>query len=430
MVGLAVLSDLLFFVLEGWSRVGAAVVALAAAVVLAALFAGAVTRAIRGAGAAGSAIAAGDFERHLPEARRGVLGDLYRVLNRLAEAMRERLTEMETETAETETLLREMGEGVLALSAEGTVLRMNAALRDALGLTRPAEGRSLASLFRSRDLLEFLDPANVPAEGTEREFQVFNRTMLVSARRLPAGGAVAVFSDLTPIRRLERVRTEFVANASHELKTPLTAVRGYAETLIEPGVSDHDRETFARRIAEHAERMSAIVDDLLTLARLEDRGRRVRADAVPVRELAEWVWSGLGERTAGFELAVDVDPPDLAVTGDPEGVRQIIENLLDNAVRHSGGREVGVRARAREGGDVELVVWDRGRGIASAHLGRIFERFYRVDPSRSRASGGTGLGLSIVKHWAEAMGGTVWAESRVGEGAEIHVRLARATPAA
>lgn len=423
LAALALLILVIFLVLEPWGRVPAVLTAGTVGLVGAALLARGLTARFRRAARAATEIAQGDFARRLPETEPGAPGDLYRSLNRLSEEMHRRLEEIELEKTETETLLREMGEGVLALSREGRVVRANATLRSAIGGTEPLEGKTLSALFRNPSLIEFLDPENVPVEGTEDEFQVFGRTMLVSGRRLPAGGVVAVFSDLTPIRRLQRVRTEFVANASHEMKTPLTAVRGYAETLLDPTIPESDRPDFVRRIVDHADRMSAIVDDLLTLARLEEPGRRVDRRPVRVRAVVDDVGSRLSHTGEGVELSIEVEPAGLRVRGDPEGVRQIVENLLDNALRHSGSKRIGVRARLAESGRVRITVWDRGRGIPTAHLGRVFERFYRVDPSRSRASGGTGLGLSIVKHWAEAMDGRAWAESRVGEGTEVHVDL-------
>jgi two-component system phosphate regulon sensor histidine kinase PhoR len=382
-------------------------------------------RPLRRAAEAIRALAQGAGANRLPEAATGPAGELFRALNRLGEQWRERVRAWEGARAESETLLDEMGEGVLALGRDGTVVRANAALARALGRAGPLEGRPLSDLFRDPALVRLLQPDRVPPEGAEGEFELDGRTWFVSARRLPAGGVVAVFADLTELRRLETVRSDFVANASHELKTPLTAIRGYAETLVDSDLPEPERRAFAERIVEHSRRMTRIVDDLLTLARLESPARVVRQERVPLRPLVDACWSPVAEsaEASGVRFSVDCDPADVAVWGDPEGVRQILENLLDNALRHSGAQEIGVIARPEPDGSVRITVWDTGRGIASAHLGRIFERFYRVDPSRSRATGGTGLGLSIVKHWAETMGGRAWAESAVGHGTRVHVTL-------
>jgi two-component system phosphate regulon sensor histidine kinase PhoR len=216
-----------------------------------------------------------------------------------------------------------------------------------------------------------------------------------------------------------------VANASHELKTPLTAVVGFSEMLLDPDIPEADRRNFATRIAGHAERMTSIVDDLLTLARLEDPGYEIQRQRVVILPIAERILAGFSERAAaaGMETALTVEPADLELDADPEGLRQIIENLIDNAIRHAAAAVVTLRVAALPSGGISLEVEDDGRGIPAAHLERIFERFYRVDPSRSRATGGTGLGLAIVKHWSEQMGGRVTADSSLGEGTRIRVEF-------
>ncbi len=364
----------------------------------------------------------------MPETAGGEPGNLYRALNRLAEEHRNRLQEHGAERTETEVLLQEMGEAVLALDESGRIVRTNAEMRSVIGAAEPLEGRAVATVFRNPELVEFLSSESVPEGGRDGEFEVFDRIMRVTSRRLPARGVVAVFSDLTELKRLEKVRTDFVANVSHELKTPLTSIRGFAETLLDVGLPADNRADFAGRIVQHAERMGAIVDDLLTLARLEDPGHVVTQQAIALKPLVHGVVQGLSARAkdVGLSISVGVEPADLEVRGDPEGLRQILENLIDNALRHSGADHVDVGAEAISSGEVRIRVTDNGRGIPEAQTDRIFERFYRVDTSRSRATGGTGLGLSIVRHWVESMGGRVWAESGVGMGTRIHVGLPRA----
>jgi signal transduction histidine kinase len=171
--------------------------------------------------------------------------------------------------------------------------------------------------------------------------------------------------------------------------------------------------------------MTSIVDDLLTLARLEDPGYEIQRQRVVILPIAERILAGFSERAAaaGMETALTVEPADLELDADPEGLRQIIENLIDNAIRHAAAAVVTLRVAALPSGGISLEVEDDGRGIPAAHLERIFERFYRVDPSRSRATGGTGLGLAIVKHWSEQMGGRVTADSSLGEGTRIRVEF-------
>lgn len=432
LLSLSTLSVILYATLFALGASGPAAITLIVAAPLAVALAWWLGRPIRRISRFVGAMARGATPERLPENRSGAIGEVYRALNRSAENYRAGLAELGHEKQETELLLREMGEGVLALSPTGRVVRANAEMYKVIGASESIEGRAVATLFRNPQLVDFLTPSKVSESGEAGEFEAFDRTMLVTARRLPSGGVVAVFSDLTLLKRLDTIRTEFVANASHELKTPLTAICGFAETLTDPSVPEADRELFAGRIVEHAKRMNSIVEDLLTLARLEEPGLEVRHDALALQPLVDSIAAGQAERlrAAQMSLRFEIVPRGLEVLGDPEGIRQILENLIDNAIRHSGGSAVTLEAREADAGEVSLSVADDGRGIPAADLGRIFERFFRVDPSRSRATGGTGLGLSIVKHWVGAMNGRVWAESSVGQGTHVHVTLPSARSAA
>jgi two-component system phosphate regulon sensor histidine kinase PhoR len=427
LVGLSALTLLLYALLRSEGVTGAGALALLIAVSLAAVITWFLDQPARRAVGFARRLSRGELPDRLPETVPGRMGDLFRALNRLAEAYRLSLEERGAEKTETEVLLREMSDGVLALDREGRVARVNAELRDIMGAQESLQGRAADAVFRDPKLVRFLAPNFVPDEGHSGEFDVFGRIMLVSARRLPAGGVVAVFSDVTDLRRLDRVRTEFVANASHELKTPLTAIVGFSEMVLDPEIPEEDRRAFASRIAGHAERMTTIVDDLLTLARLEDPGYQIQRQRVHLRPFLEQILANFSERTAkaGITTEVMIDS-DLEIDADPEGIRQIMENLIDNAIRHGGGTTIRLRASAPAPGSVRLEVEDNGRGIPAVHLDRVFERFYRVDPSRSRATGGTGLGLSIVRHWVEQMGGRVTAESSVGQGTRVQIDLTAA----
>ncbi len=242
----------------------------------------------------------------------------------------------------------------------------------------------------------------------------------------PSPGAVLVLNDITPLRRLEQVRKDFVANVSHELKTPITLIKGFAETLQDRSVRESpDAERFLGILFRNAERMDALVDDLLTLARLE------RPDAPPLRReptrirpllenVAEAVESRRAER--GSRLALSC-PDDLEARVNEGLLEQAVLNLTDNALKYSGaGAEVELAAREADG-FLEILVRDDGPGIPARHLPRIFERFYRVDWARSREEGGTGLGLSIVRHIALAHGGEASVESREGAGSAFRIRV-------
>jgi signal transduction histidine kinase len=245
--------------------------------------------------------------------------------------------------------------------------------------------------------------------------------LFLAGRPLLGGGTLLVLRDVTDLRRLEAIRRDFVANVSHELKTPLTAIAGYAETLAGEPPAESDAGRFAQIIVDHARRMQRLVDDLLDLSRIESGGWRPEPEPVAIEPAAREAWDPFVERAAEQRVEFETAVADSAhsVTVDPEALRQIFTNLFDNALRHTppGGR---VRVLAAPAGDDVLVrVSDTGTGISAEHLPRIFERFYRVDPGRSRQEGGTGLGLAIVKHLVEAQGGSVSAESELGRGTTI-----------
>jgi signal transduction histidine kinase len=282
-------------------------------------------------------------------------------------------------------------------------------------------------LPRDRQLREAVAAAarGEPTDATEIQLQ--GRTVSLTVRPLAAGGAVLALFDLTTLRKLETVRRDFVANVSHELKTPLTVVGGFAETLQDPGLPEHDRQRFAEMIVGNTRRMQRIVDDLLDLSRIESGGwvpNPTRLDvAAASADLLQAARAKAEPRHV--RLIEEIAPDARSVYADPTALRQVVSNLVDNAVRHTASGEVALFTR-RENGAVVVGVRDSGSGIPSEHLQRIFERFYRVDAARSRDEGGTGLGLAIVKHMVEAHGGRVWAESQVGAGTTISARFPEA----
>jgi two-component system phosphate regulon sensor histidine kinase PhoR len=270
---------------------------------------------------------------------------------------------------------------------------------------------------------------------TSREvlLRVHARVLAVHGTPLPGSppaGAVLVFHDVTELRRLERMRQDFVANVSHELKTPLASIKAYTETLLDWALHDENVNTrFLKRIEEQAERLNQLILDLLSLARLES-GQEVY-EHKPLA-LAPLVGSCIESHRGRAEarnlcLSLDLGPLDdeTLIMADEEAIRQILDNLIDNAIKYTpeGGS---VRVTCRMGGElVALEVADTGIGIPRDDLPRVFERFYRVDKARSRELGGTGLGLSIVKHLVQSIGGQITVDSRVGEGTRFTVQLPR-----
>lgn len=323
--------------------------------------------------------------------------------------------------SEIETVVDRLDEGIVLVDEEGLVRRSNRAFRRWVG-REDVEGHGLRALFRDPQISAVLERALAGEQGSE-EVEVGERSLLVSVRPL-GEGALAVFRDLTRIRRLEGVRRDFVANVSHELKTPLTSVLGFAEPLTDPDLPREQVLEFAERILVNGARMRRLVDDLLDLSRIEAGAWEPKPGRVALDALSESIWRDLVAGAEGVEPELRVDASAApAVRADPEAVRQILRNLLDNALRYAPEESV-VQVGARpDGAMVRVEVADRGPGIPAAHRERVFERFYRMDAGRSREAGGTGLGLSIVKHLVAAHGGQVGIESRVGEGATVWFTL-------
>ena len=398
----------------------AGAIALAVAAALAWLFSRAVSTPIVELRDVARAIAAGDLSRRPRLTAPGEVGDLATALHRMADLLATRLRALEAEDALMAALVEALNEGVLAVDSARRVVRVNEAGRRLLGL-RGTVPIPIDQLPRERALREALDSALSGESPPSTEIRVDERTLALTARPLARGGAVIALFDLTTIRRLEAVRRDFVANVSHELKTPLTVIGGFAETLADRDLPVEQRQRFAETIEAHAQRMQRIVDDLLDISRIESGGWRPNPSSIDVAGAAKDVLLSLHAVASAKRVTVDIDVDEAArsVFADPTAIRQVLSNLVENAIRYTPeGGTVTVFSEPEVGG-TRVGVRDTGVGIAPEHLPRIFERFYRVDPSRARDAGGTGLGLAIVRHLVEAHGGRVRAESVVGRGTVV-----------
>ncbi len=314
----------------------------------------------------------------------------------------------------------QMDDGVAVLDERGIVLSANRTL-SRMAAPQEAVGRPARSLFRDPAVLEALD-RGVEGHEAETETGSGDRTFLVSVRP-HRDRILLIVRDLTRLRRLEGVRRDFVANASHELKTPLTSILGFAETLQDEAMPDDPRAEFVRKIRDNATRMRRLIDDLLDLSRIESGAWRPRLETLGIEAAARHAWDELGasgSRRVG--LIVDAAEAPRA-EADRAALDQILRNLLDNALRYAPpGSSIRVASHPwRE--RVRIEVSDRGPGIPMAQRERVFERFWRVDPGRSRAEGGTGLGLSIVRHLVAAHEGSVGIEGEPGEGTTVWFTL-------
>jgi len=397
--------------------------ALIGALALASLFARSVSQPVVELRDVARAIASGDLHRRPALSAPGEVGDLATALHRMAEQLAHRLDALEADDQLMTAVLESLEEGVIALDERGTVVRLNERARSLLGV-RATPPFAREQLPRDPVLREAMNTALAGSSTSAAEVTIHERTVAVASRPLGTGGGVVTIFDLTTLRRLEQVRRDFVANVSHELKTPLTAVSGYAETLLDDGIPADQRRRFVQTIHDNATRMQRIVDDLLDLSRIESGGWRPNVAQVDVAGVVKDVFTAIQPVAAGKGLALVADvPPDAShVRADPTAFRQILTNLVENAVHYTREGSVTLRTRRTEGG-VRVEVTDTGIGIAPEHLPRIFERFYRVDAGRSRADGGTGLGLAIVRHLVEAHGGQIDATSVVGRGTTVSVLL-------
>ncbi len=367
------------------------------------------------------------------------IGELARAVNALGTFVEEQIDHSCNESRKLGSIIDGMIEGVLAVSGTDKLLLLNAAAERMLGLRSEAvAGCYFWQVLRIPAVLELVEFCRTREAPMTREITLASpgqrdRILEVHASKLEfegstRPGAVLVLHDISTLRRLETARKDFVANASHELKTPLMALRGFLETIRTDGdMPEETRNRFLERMSGNCDRLDALVDSLLQLTRMESPEAQGPFRPVDFGKVAEESHRGFREEAEkkGIDLELMIPPGDLEIPGDEEALRCMLDNLLSNAVRYTdpGGW---VRLSASEEGDfLTVTVEDSGIGIPPEHLPRIFERFFRVDPARSRGLGGSGLGLSIVKHVADLHGGTVDCESRPGEGSRFLVRLPR-----
>ena len=395
-------------------------VALAAALLLAAAFSRAVSRPVVELRDVAQALAAGDLSRRPALSAPGEVGDLAAAVHRMAEQLTSRLAALEDDDMHMSAVIESLQEGVIAVDARRQVVRVNESGRRMFRLVEVLPF-SADRLPRDHTLREAL-AAGLAGESTEpTEITVNGQSMMLTARALSDGGVVLAVFDLTASRRVEAVRRDFVANVSHELKTPLTVILGFAETLAAGDVPPAESTRFVEAIQTNAQRMQQIVDDLLDLSRIESGGWVPNPAVVDLRAVATEVIAGRMRAASekGVRLTLDICAGAETAFADPTAIRQVYANLADNAIRHTnaGGSIVMFSERGEHG--TTIGVRDTGVGIAPEHLSRIFERFYRADSGRARDAGGTGLGLAIVRHLVEAHRGRVQVTSVVGEGTTV-----------
>jgi two-component system, OmpR family, phosphate regulon sensor histidine kinase PhoR len=394
-------------------------------------------------------IAEGNFQPLASEGPRDELSDLTDSMNQTAARLDQEIRTLSGERNRSSAILRSMVEGVAVIDAQERLVFYNRAFSEIFNVpVSTAEGRPLIEAVRNAELVGLIRKALRGDEGLQNDIsmgivqmQSFSVTAApVMALEIPGSapdtdrakpsGAVVVLHDVTELRRLERVRQDFVANVSHEFKTPLTAIQGFAETLLSGALDDPtSNRRFLEIIRTHAVRLARLTNDLLKLARIEAGKLELEFFPVGLMELIEGCAETTLLKASRKQITLEIEvPPGLpAVRGDATLLRDVLQNLLDNAIQYTpecGHIRVSADLRGKE---AVVTVTDTGIGIPTADKERIFERFYRVDAARSREAGGTGLGLSIAKHIVEAHGGHLWVDSVIGEGSKFSFSIPVAT---
>jgi two-component system phosphate regulon sensor histidine kinase PhoR len=415
----------------GRAALWSGLIALAVALLLADWAAGRVSARLKRVVAFARRLAEGDRTARLDLAGDDEFSAMEAALNESAERLGKDFAELESGRQELAVMLDSMQEAVVAIAPGGLVRWSNAAMQQIAG-TQIHPGRPLVHFLRDPELLAAVRGAQERRElghGRARSL-VPGRVFEINAAPLPGGGALAVLHDVTGIEAAQQSRREFVANVSHELRTPLTSIQGYVETLIEdPNPNSETTREFLAIILKNAVRMNRLTEDLLALASVESPDYKLSLQSTRASVLLQDAIQSLGGIVvdSGVKLQ-SAGAPDALILADPDAMNQVFGNLIENSLKYAkDGKRIRIGARLLDS-EVQFTIQDFGPGIASEHLERIFERFYRVDKARSRESGGTGLGLAIVKHIVQAHGGRVWAESELGSGASFHFTLPLALP--
>ena len=377
--------------------------------------------------------AEGDFDYRIPVGSSGELKKLSETLNYMAGEIGVKMREAELRRLELEAAFRDTPEAIVITNGAGVITRINPRARQLMGVRGfDAEGMRLSGMPAGPELstaaikaLSSGQPVSFEIEPASSPGTILSVSASPIVENGVIGGCVLVARDITGPRKLEAMRRDFVANVSHELKTPLTAIRGCAETLLNGALEDKEHGPgFARSICEQAVRLDNLVDDLLKISYAESGQAPLEKSPVGLKALVDDTAGGLSAILAKKKISLlNLVPPEFELNADRDKLAQVLINLLDNAAKYNReGGEIKISASA-EGGGVKVSVEDTGPGITAEHLPRIFERFYRVDKARSRELGGTGLGLSIVKHLVELHGGAVGVESAAGRGSKFWFTL-------
>jgi two-component system phosphate regulon sensor histidine kinase PhoR len=376
---------------------------------------------------------AGDFSHRVYHDSNDEIGELAEILDKMAQDIEDKISEIKTHNQKLSAIFNSMIEGVIVVDSSNRIVSINPTIENIFSVSgQGVQGRFFLEAIPNNDIYEIINSVLKKAENISKEISLVwpvSRIFQVNASPIfekdKVGGCLLVIHDITEIRKLESMRKDFVANVSHELKTPLTSIKGFIETLLEGALEDKENSrNFLRIIQEHSERLNSLIDDLLELSHIESGQMKLEIKEINLKEMADKVLSGFKSKLHKKKVMAENSlPSGLLVRADIDKIEQVLINLVDNAVKFN--KEKGsIKIYSQDSGDtIKVVVEDSGIGIPHKDIPRIFERFYRVDKARSRELGGTGLGLSIVKHIVELHAGSVGVESTEGLGSKFFFTL-------
>ncbi len=400
-------------------------------------FTNAVTKPLRQMMQIGKRISQGDFTQKIRVRTKDEIGELSQILNQMSIELSRKIAQITEDKSQLQSILSSMTEGVLAVDHQGKVLLVNNALSKMFELDAFFYEKAHYEIIRDHDLNQFIREVLSTKEEKRKEISFFYpqerdfmiQSTLVERQKENAIFAVFVFHDITELKKLERIRKDFVANVSHELKTPLTSIKGFVEALQDGAIKNPEKSiSFLSIISHHTDRMNKIISDLLQLSQIESKEFELKTEPFSLKEVIQEVVFALRSSAdqKSQNLKIDVHLPDQKVLGDKYRINQALTNLVDNAIKYTPEKgNIKIQTQDK-GNSIEIAVVDDGIGIPKKDLSRIFERFYTIDKARSRELGGTGLGLSIVRHIVEAHGSKVSVESEMGKGSRFSFALKKA----
>lgn len=372
----------------------------------------------------------GDFSRRIMQSSNDEIGELAMTLNRMAQGLEDKIKEIKTQNQKLAAIFNSMIEGIIVVDKSASIISVNPTIEQIFSVSKKeVEGKIFMEVIRNNEIFDVISSILDNGKPLSRELDlVLPVRKIIGVNAVPIfdnnaiNGCLIVIHDITEIRKLETMRSDFVANASHELKTPLTSIKGFVETLLEGAIDDkQNNRNFLKIIQEHAERLNNLVEDLLSLSHLESKEIALDKKSFDLKEqLEEIVLSFRSQlKKKNIEIKTDICGS-ISVAADKRKIEQVLTNLLDNAIKFNKEKGSMHIYMQELNGKIKVCVEDSGIGIPEKDIPRIFERFYRVDKARSRELGGTGLGLSIVKHIVELHGGNVGVESTEGIGSKFY----------